>query len=297
MASPPESELACRHRGTHRRPDVIRLRAAVIVRLAALLAAALCGVVVGNADAWQTSAPIYGYRVVASYPHDPSAFTQGLVFIDGALYEGTGNYGASVLRRVALTTGVVEQETRLGATLFGEGVTDWKDQLIQLTWREGIGLVHDRKTLQTLQTFPLGGEGWGITHDQHRLIMSDGSAWLHFLDPASRRPVGQVQVRDGESPLDRLNELEFIGGEVWANIWKSDVIARIAPDTGQVTGYIDLSGLWPAAERPDSEAVLNGIAFDAATGRLFVTGKYWPRLYEIQVEPPLANASTASHMK
>lgn len=237
-----------------------------------------CGVALAD------SATVLGYRVVASYPHDPSAFTQGLIFIDGKLYESTGNYGRSTLRRVDLETGRVEQEIRLAPNLFGEGLTDWRGRLVQLTWRERLGIIYDAKTFARLETFSYTGEGWGLTQDGQHWIMSDGTDELRFLDPETRNVVRRVKVRAGKRPVHRLNELEYINGAIWANVWRSDHLVRIAPDSGQVTAVLDLTALYPASERVSSEAVLNGIAHDAATDRLFVTGKYWPRLYEIQVD-------------
>ncbi|MBK1718275.1 glutamine cyclotransferase [Thiocystis violacea] len=236
-------------------------------------------------EASPPSAPVLGYRLVASYPHDSGAFTQGLIHVDGRLYEGTGNYGASVLRRVDLTSGRVERETRLPSRLFGEGITQWRGRLVQLTWRERLGLIYDAETLKPQEAFRYEGEGWGLTHDERHWIMSDGSAVLRFLDPDSKEVVRRLTVLDGARPIDRLNELEYINGEIWANVWKRDHLVRISPETGAVIAYVDLAGLYPAAERPSQEAVLNGIAHDAASGRLFVTGKYWPRLYEIEVLP------------
>nr|WP_155448328.1 glutaminyl-peptide cyclotransferase [Allochromatium palmeri] len=230
------------------------------------------------------SAPTLGYRVVASYPHDPNAFTQGLIVIDGTLYESTGNYGHSTLRRVDLETGRVEQEIRLAPDLFGEGLTDWHGRLVQLTWREQLGIIYDAKTFERLETFQYQGEGWGLTHDGQQWIMSDGTDELRFLDPKTRRVVQRLKVRDGRQPVRRLNELEYIDGEIWANVWRTDRIVRISPASGAVTAVVDLTTLYPTSERVSPEAVLNGIAHDTATGRLFVTGKYWPRLYEIVIE-------------
>ncbi|MGQ9658505.1 MAG: glutaminyl-peptide cyclotransferase [Thermochromatium sp.] len=231
------------------------------------------------------SAPVLGYRVVASYPHDANAFTQGLVFIDGRLYESTGHYGHSTLRRVDLATGRVEQEVRLAADLFGEGLMYWRGRLVQLTWRQQLGIVYDAKTFKRLDTFHYSGEGWGLTHDGHHWIMSDGTDELRFLDPETRQVERRLRVRDGERPVTRLNELEYIDGTLWANIWRQDRIALIVPETGQVVAYVDLGGLYPPAERPNAEAILNGIAYDATVGRLFITGKYWPHLYEILIDP------------
>lgn len=232
-----------------------------------------------------SSAPVFGYRVVASFPHDPHAFTQGLVSVDGQVFEGTGHYGESSLRRVDLATGRVEQEIRLPSHLFGEGLTVWQDRLVQLTWREGLGLIYDRDSLTLMETFTYSGEGWGLTHDGRHWIMSDGSSELRFLDPDTHRVVHRLSVRDGVRAIDNLNELEWVEGEIWANIWHSDRIVRIDPVSGRVAGWIDLGGLCPATERPHREAVLNGIAYDAKTRRLFVTGKDWPRLYEIEITP------------
>lgn len=239
----------------------------------------------GAADRRQTAVPVDGYRVLASYPHDPEAFTQGLAYADGQLFESLGNYGKSALRRVDLTTGRVAQETRLAPHLFGEGLAHWQGTLVQLTWRERLGLVYDLRRLTLQDTFAYAGEGWGLTHDATHWIMSDGSATLHFLDPRSRHVAHRITVRDGTLPVRLLNELEFVDGEIWANIWQQEVLVRIAPDTGAVTGYLDLDGLYPVAAGRPREAVLNGIAHDAATGRIFVTGKYWPRLYCIESVP------------
>lgn len=237
-----------------------------------------CGLVLAD------SAPVLGYRVVASYPHDPTAFTQGLIFIDGKLYESTGHYGRSTLRRVDLETGRVEQEIRLASNLFGEGLMDWRGCLVQLTWRERLGIIYDSKTFEQLEIFQYQGEGWGLTHDERRWIMSDGTDELRFIDPETRAVTRRLPVRDGLRPVRWLNELEYIDGAIWANVWRSDQIVRISPISGAVTAVLDLTTLYPADERLSPEAVLNGIAHDAATGRLFVTGKYWPRLYAIQID-------------
>lgn len=233
-------------------------------------------------------APVLGYRIVASYPHDPSAFTQGLIFIDGTLYEGTGQYGRSALRRVDLATGRVEHEIRLAPNLFGEGITYWRGRLVQLTWREQLGLIHDANTLERLEIFHYPGEGWGLTHDGRHWIMSDGSDTLRFLDPATRHVVRRLRVHNATHPVRWLNELEYIDGAIWANVWRSDQLVRIDPGTGRVTAMVDLTALYPVSERTGPEAVLNGIAHDAATDRLFVTGKYWPRLYALALQEPIS---------
>ena len=228
--------------------------------------------------------PTFGYQVVRSYPHDRVAFTQGLIYRDGVLYEGTGLNGRSGIRKVKLETGEVLQMQPLDSRHFGEGITDWKGMLIQLTWRSEVAFVYDIATFKQIKSFPYTGEGWGLTHDGTRLIMSDGTPQLRFLDPATFKETGRMTVRDADGPVAELNELEFIKGEIFANVWQTDRIARISLKDGRVTGWIDLSGLLPASDRaPD--AVLNGIAHDPATDRLFVTGKLWPRLFEITLVP------------
>jgi len=227
---------------------------------------------------------VLGYRVVASYPHDPTAFTQGLVFSDGWLYESTGQYGRSALRRIDLDTGRIEQEFRLADDLFGEGLSVWQGRLVQLTWRERLGIVYDARTFERLETFSYQGEGWGLTQDGRHWIMSDGTDELRFLDPETRQVIRRLKVRLGARPVYRLNELEHIEARLWSNVWGSDHLVQIAPETGQVTATLDLSRLYPPDERSSPEAVLNGIAYDPSTGHLFVTGKYWPRLYEILIK-------------
>jgi len=230
--------------------------------------------------------PVMGYRVLNTYPHDPGAFTQGLVYEDGVLYEGTGLNGQSTLRRVALETGEVLQSCALPPELFGEGIAVYGERIIQITWQSHIGLVYDKASFELLGTFSYPTEGWGLTHDEARLIMSDGSATLHFLDPETFTEVGRVEVYDENGPVVRLNELEYIGGEVYANIWQTDRIARIDPQTGQVLGWVDLSGLLGPEDRTQPVDVLNGIAYDPASDRLFVTGKLWPKLFEIELVAP-----------
>jgi glutamine cyclotransferase len=229
------------------------------------------------------AAPVDGYRVVHTYAHDPAAFTQGLIYRDGFLFESTGLNGRSSLRKVALDTGVVIQQRPVAQEYFAEGLTDWNDRLIQITWQNEIALVYDRATLAPVRTFSYAGQGWGLTHDARALIMSDGSDTLRFFDPASFREVRRISVRDGDAPVRNLNELEYVRGEIYANVWHSDQIARIAPDSGRVLGWIDLRGIISPVLLADHEAVLNGIAYDAAADRLFVTGKLWPKIFEIQV--------------
>jgi len=224
----------------------------------------------------------YTYTIVNVYPHDQTAFTQGLVFDDGTLYEGTGLLGQSSLRRVDLETGNVAQLYELPDDLFGEGITIFGDKIIQLTWTSGKGFVYNKNSFDLLQEFTYSTEGWGITHDGTNLIMSDGTANLYFLDPETFQILDQIEVID-EEPVEKLNELEYIDGMVYANIWMTEKIVIINPETGQVTGWIDLSGL-KVAEHPTAD-VLNGIAYDQNSERLFVTGKRWSNLYEIKLVP------------
>ena len=224
------------------------------------------------------------YQIVNTYPHDENALTQGGVYSDGELYEGTGLNGLSSLRRVDLETGTVLQSTDLEDQYFGEGITVFEDQLIQLTWVSQVGFVYDRESFEPLQEFTYSTQGWGLTHDGDSLIMSDGSDSLFFLDPETFEEVKQISVSDRGEPVDRLNELEYIDGEIFANVWLSDRIARISPTTGQVLGWIDLSGLRNPSIAANLDAVLNGIAYDTEEDRLFVTGKLWPELFEITID-------------
>ena len=231
---------------------------------------------------WAAAAtPVQGFKVAHTYPHDPDAFTQGLFFHDGFLYEGTGLRGRSSIRKVELETGKVLQQVDLPGEVFGEGITLWGDRIIGLTWQEGVAFVLDLKTFKLWRKFNYAGEGWGLTHNDKELIMSDGTPELRFLDPLSFKELRRVKVTADGRPIDELNELEWVDGEVYANIWQTDRIARINPKTGVVTGWIDLAGLLP--QRRSSDDVLNGIAYDAKTKRLFVTGKLWPKLFEIQL--------------
>jgi len=230
------------------------------------------------------TAPTFTYRVVNTYPHDTGAFTQGLVFKEGALYEGTGLKGRSSLRKVDLETGEVLRIHYLPDVYFGEGITVWDDTIVQLTLSARTGFVYDAATFELLRDFTYTTGGWGITSDGERLIMSDGTSMLHFIDPDSFERIGQVIVRDGKRPVIGLNELEYIDGEIFANVWQTDFIARISPATGDVKAWIDLTGLLDPADRQGAD-VLNGIAYDEEGKRLFVTGKLWPRLFEIETIP------------
>jgi glutamine cyclotransferase len=227
----------------------------------------------------------YVAEILKEFPHDQNSFTQGLEWLgDGTFIEGTGQEGKSKLRIVRLEDGVATQEVDLDPRLFGEGTTVWKDRIYQLTWRNGVAIVYDRQTLTELKRFTYEGEGWGLTHNDKHLIMSDGSSTLQFRDPETFEIVRSLKIYGNGRRIAKLNELEYVGGEIFANVWREDVIVRISPENGQVTGWIDLSAL-PRNVRPHNEAVLNGIAYDEAGDRLFVTGKNWTRLYQIRIVP------------
>ncbi len=229
--------------------------------------------------------PIFKYKVVRTYPHDRNAFTQGLAFENGFLYEGTGLYGRSTLRKVELETGAILQLRELPPEFFGEGITIHNDRIIQLTWQSNVGFAYDKNDFELLRMFNYSTEGWGITSDGNRLIMSDGTATLHFLDPDTFNEIGSIQVYDNDTIVTRLNELEYAKGEIYANVWPTDRIAKISPGTGKVIGWIDLKGLLkPETDKPVD--VLNGIAYDAQNDRLFVTGKYWHNVFEIALVAP-----------
>ena len=230
--------------------------------------------------------PVVGFRIVNTYPHDPRAFTQGLVFADGILYEGTGLRGQSSLRKVDLETGNILRVRQLAAHFFGEGITIYGNRVIQLTWRAKVGFVYDVQTFQLLDTFTYPTEGWGITHDGRSLIMSDGTSTLYFFDPQTFQEVRRLEVHTRDGPVSRLNELEYVQGEIYANVWKTDRIARISPETGEVVGWIDMEGLLRPEDRHHRIDVLNGIAYDVKNDRLFVTGKLWPKLFEIELVLP-----------
>ena len=228
----------------------------------------------------------YSYEIVHTYPHDPEAFTQGLIYLDGVFYEGTGINGRSSLRRVELESGQVQQQRDLVQRFFGEGITVFANRLLQITWQSNTAFAYDLQTFEPLAEFTYATEGWGLTHDGERLIMSDGTSTLYFRDPFTFEETGRITVKQGENPVANLNELEYIDGEVYANIWGKDFIAIINPTSGQVTGLVDLNGLLSAEDRGGRRVdVLNGIAYDAKGKRLFVTGKWWPKLYEIKLVP------------
>jgi glutamine cyclotransferase len=252
-------------------PSVYRLTACICILIASSLAF--------GADT---------YRVVHAYPHDQHAFTQGLVYVDGHLYESTGIQGQSTIREEDLETGRILRMQLVSDQYFAEGLTEWGNTLIQLTWQSHLALVYDRATFRLLRTFHYNGEGWGLTHDEKSLILSDGTATLRYFDPGTFKEVRRVTVIDHGKPVVKLNELEFIRGEIYANVWYSNRIARISPATGRVLGWIDLKGLMPREQLSSDGAVLNGIAYDAQHDRLFVTGKLWAKVFEIAIAPAKA---------
>jgi len=231
----------------------------------------------------QKRTTVYGYKVIHVYPHDPGAFTQGLEFRGGFLYEGTGLNGRSTLRKVELETGKVVQRADVAPQYFGEGITILDRRIIELTWQSHHGFIYDRDTFRPIGGFDYPGEGWGLTHDARQVYMSDGSAQIRCWDLSTLRETRRINVHDGAAPVESLNELEFVRGEIYANVWQTDRIVRIDPADGHVTGWIDLAGLLTAAERAEGADVLNGIAYDSLGDRLFVTGKLWPKLYEIRL--------------
>jgi glutamine cyclotransferase len=228
-------------------------------------------------------ATIYTYKIVNTYAHDRNAFTEGLAFASGSLYEGTGRYGNSSLRKVDLATGDVLQMRRLPAEYFGEGITIYDDAIVQLTWQSHTGFIYNKDSFSLSREFSYPTEGWGIAYDGQRLIMSDGTTVLHFLSPKTLESIGELEVRDDNKPVSRLNELEYVNGNIYANVWKTDRIAIIEPQDGRVTGWIDLSGLLQTQDYSGPVDVLNGIAYDSQADRLFVTGKLWPFLFEIEL--------------
>lgn len=245
-----------------------------------------CGACAGAVWYFQRGGPLgpasYTYEVVNTFPHDPVAYTQGLAFEDGLLYEGTGLEGRSSLREVELESGKVTRRVDLETKFFGEGISLLDDRIYQVTWKNEVGFIYDRKTFQLLSRFGYKGEGWGLTNDGRYLILSNGSATLKFLDPKTFGVVRTIHVTEGERAVRELNELEYVDGEIFANVWHVDRIARIDPESGRLKAWIDMSGLLPGG-RPHAEAVLNGIAYDRKSGRLFVTGKDWPKLFEVRI--------------
>jgi len=249
----------------------------VLVAAAALIACA-CG------PASQASGiPEYTYDIVHTYAHDPKAYTQGLFYLNGILYESTGLWGESSIRKVRLETGEVLEKRDIPEQYFGEGIINWKDRLFELTWKSELGFIYDFASFTPKGQFKYPGEGWGLTQDGKRIIMSDGTAQLRFWDPETLRETGRLTVTDDSGPVNELNELEWVKGEIYANVYQTDRIARINSASGKVVGWIDLTGILRQADRTGQEDVLNGIAYDARTDRLFVTGKRWPKLFEIRL--------------
>jgi len=246
--------------------------------VAASLAIAACG-----PSTQAGSIPEYGFEVVHTYHHDPMAFTQGLFYLDGYLYEGTGLEEQSSIRKVKLETGEVLEKHDLSGNYFGEGIVNWKDHLLELTWTTHVGFIYDLASFAPKSQFDYSGEGWGLTQDGKRIIMSDGTPDLRFWDPETLKEIGRVHVTADGQPVKDLNELEWVKGEVYANVWQTDKIARINPANGKVVGWIDLTNLLSPSDRTDQTDVLNGIAYDAKGDRLFVTGKKWPKLFEIKL--------------
>jgi len=279
---PERNSLVCDMTNRYGAKTVYVAVAAAVVVLVLLFGSGI--IPVGRLRSGQS--PTYTYRVVNTYPHDADAFTQGLFYDNGVLYEGTGRRGRSSLRKVDLRTGEVLDIRRLPERLFGEGIAGRDGSILQLTLRAKKGFVYDKSTFEVEREFTYPTQGWGLTFDGENFIMSDGTSALFFFEPESFTRVGQVIVKDGSRALLGLNELEYIKGEVFANVWRTDLIARISPATGKVTGWIDLTGLLGPADRTDSTGVLNGIAYDIENDRLFVTGKLWPHLFEIEILHP-----------
>lgn len=238
----------------------------------------------GNQAATNALAKLDTYEIVNSYPHDPNAFLQGLVWYDNGFYESTGREGHSTLRRIEFPSGKVIKSVSLASDLFGEGLALVGDRLVQLTWKAHRGFVYDRESFKLLREFKYDTEGWGITYDGKNLVMSDGSSTLLYLDAETFQPVRRLNVTWNGRPQDNLNELEYIEGEIWANIWQQDYILRIDPKTGKVKSYLDMKNLLPPQLRTGNENVLNGIAYDSKTKRIFVSGKLWPRIFEIRLK-------------
>jgi glutamine cyclotransferase len=248
--------------------------------LAAILFA---GVLACSISSTAEDVPVYSYEVVNSWPHDAEAYTQGLVFYDGSLFESTGLYGSSSLRRVELKTGKVKKKVDVAREYFAEGMTIFGDKIFQLTWQAQKGFVYDLKKFRQEGEFTYEGQGWGLTHDNHSLIMSDGTNRIRFLDPNTFQVQRTISVYENGHPLTELNELEFIKGEIYANIWKTDRIVRIDPTTGRINAWVDMTGLHHEGDRRIPENCLNGIAYDAESDRIFLTGKRWSKMYEIRL--------------
>lgn len=256
------------------------MRHSILISLVALSLLNLdCGLKGGD-----DNVPRYGFEVVHTWPHDAEAFTQGLVFVDGKLLESTGQHGRSSLRSVEFETGKVLKQVNVPDQYFAEGITLLKGKIYQLTWQDQLGFIYDAQSFEKVGQFAYTSEGWGLTNDGDSMILSDGSSRIRFLDPGDFHVRKTIVVLDRGNPVKEINELEYVDGEIYANIWHQDAIARISPETGHVVGWIDLKGLLPLGEVHGHEAVLNGIAYDQTGHRLFVTGKLWPKLFEIRLK-------------
>lgn len=262
-----------------------------ILAATAFLALVSCSPASGPSPSTPTApvTPAYSYEVVATYPHDVAAFTEGLLIQDGQLYESTGQEGASWVRKVDLATGQVQQQFDVDPKYFGEGMVIWDDRIITLTWRGQKGYILDRATLQPKGEWTYPGEGWALTRDDKQIYMSDGTSQIRRIDPITLQETGRIDVKLNGRPIDKINELEFIKGEIWANVFETDRIVRIDPASGNVTGIVYLGGILTPEERRKTD-VLNGIAYDKATDKVYVTGKYWPKLFEIKIKDPTAPA-------
>lgn len=258
--------------------------------LSTFILLALAAVLAVSASA---AAPVSGYKVVAAYPHSTRSYTEGFFYRDGLFYEGTGMKGRSAVLAIEPETGKIVQRRDLPEQYFGEGIIDWGPNLYEWTWQSHICFVYDRFSLRPVRQFTYTGEGWGMTRTAKEIITSDGTATLRFRDPDTFRETRHIVVKDGASTVDELNELEYIHGQIYANIWHSDRIARISPKDGHILGWIDLTGLLPADQRVDSKSVLNGIAYDPQHDRLFVTGKRWPSVFQIKVLDAVSKSSAS----
>jgi glutaminyl-peptide cyclotransferase len=264
--------------------DKTRLIVIVVFLVAVLVCASVLVLEYKPKSAESDNTPkIFTYKIEKIYPHNPNAFTEGLTFEDNnTLLESTGLFGASSLRRVNLETGVVTKNVTLNSSFFGEGITVVNDSIIQLTWQNHVGFVYDRETFVQINQFTYSMDGWGLTFDGENLVLSDGTSKLYFLNPSTFQVTREINVRQGTSPVSLLNELEYVNGSIYANIWKQNKIAIIQPESGQITSWIDLTGLY---NPEDANQVLNGIAYNPQNDALIVTGKNWPNLYQIQLKP------------
>jgi glutamine cyclotransferase len=240
------------------------------------------------------AAPVSSYRVVARYPHSTDSYTEGFFYLDGLFYEGTGMNGRSAVMAIEPKTGRVLQKLSLAPQYFGEGIVDWGPNLYEWTWQSHLCFVYDRFTLRLVKQFSYSGEGWGMTHSAKEIITSDGTATLRFRDPNTFKETRHIVVKDGGQTISQLNELEYIQGEIFANVWHTERIARISPVDGRVIGWIDLTGLLPENQKVNAESVLNGIAYDAKRNRIFVTGKQWPTIFEIKIVNGAGKAARAN---